>query len=186
MSLFVVKRNAGALARLGQYGLAERQSGKGGGIEGGERMERIALEASPLGCRHHEAVIEGGVVGHDNGAATVVLLHPLADPLEDLGQRLFFRDSSAQRVEGIDTGELQSRFFQIGTFERLHMKMENLIGQEPPLLIHFQGISRDFEQGIGFGVEAGCFNIDDDGVKTTKTALEGMNCVGHGISVSIK
>lgn len=106
--------------------------------------------------------------------------------LEDLGQRLFFRDSATQRVVGVDAGELQRSLFQVGPFERLDMKVEYLIGNEPALLIHFQGVSRDFEQGIGLGVEPGCFNIDDDGVKTTETALEGMNCVGHGISVGIK
>ena len=43
--LFIVKRNARALARLGQHRLAERQAGEGSGVEGGKRMERIALEA---------------------------------------------------------------------------------------------------------------------------------------------
>ena len=90
MRLFIVKRDAGTLARFGQHGLTQRQSGEGCGVEGRKRVERIALEASALGGSHHEAVIEGSVVGHYDGAAAILLLHPLADPLEDLGQCFFF------------------------------------------------------------------------------------------------
>ena len=64
--------------------------------------------------------------------------------------------------------------------------MEDLVGHEPALLVHLEGIGGDFQQGVGAGIEPGGFNIDDDGVKATKTALEGVNSVGHGISVGVK
>lgn len=66
------------------------------------------------------------------------------------------------------------------------MKMEDLVRDEPTLLIHLEGVGGYFQQGIGLGIESGGFNIDDDGVKAAKTALEGVNGVGHGISVGVK
>ncbi len=186
MCLFVVERDAGTLARLGQHRLTQGQAGERRGIERGKRMERIALEAGPLGGGHHEAVIEGGVVGHYDGAAAILLLHPLANALEDLGQRLFLADGATQGIEGVDAGEVERRLFQVGALERFDMKMEDLIGHEPALLVHLEGMGSDLQQSVGSGIEPGGFNIDDDGVKATKTALEGVNCVGHGISVGVK
>jgi hypothetical protein len=149
-------------------------------------MERIALEASPLGSSHDEAMIEGGVVGHYDGAVAVALLHPFANALENLGQRLFLADGAAQRIEGVYAGELQRRLFQVGAFERLDVKMKDLIGSEPAIFIHLEGIGGYLQQGVCSGIEPCGFNIDDDGVKATKTALESVYSVGHGISVGVK
>jgi hypothetical protein len=96
------------------------------------------------------------------------------------------RPPRPQRVEGVDAGELQRRFLQIGALKGLDMKMEDLVRDEPALLIHLEGVGGYFQQGIGLGIESGGFNIDDDGVKAAKTALEGVNGVGHGISVGVK
>lgn len=101
MRLFIVKRDASALARLGQHCLTQGQAGEGGSIEGGKRMERIALEAGPLGSSHDEAMIEGGVVGHYDGAVAVALLHPFANALENLGQRLFSLTAPRSGLKGV-------------------------------------------------------------------------------------
>lgn len=83
-------------------------------------------------------------------------------------------------------GELQRRLFQVGAFERLDVKMKDLIGSEPAISIHLEGIGGYLQQGVCPGIEPGGFNIDDDGVKATKTALESVYSVGHGISVGVK
>ena len=67
-------------------------------------------------------------MGDDDGATAVALLHALAHPLEDLGERLLLVHGAAQGVEGIDAGELQRRLLQVGPLKGLDMKMEDLIG----------------------------------------------------------
>ena len=51
----------------------------------------------------------------------------------------------------------------------------------PALFIHFQGDGGNLKQRIGFGVKSGCFNIDHNRIKTTKTVAQTgkLSVIGH-------
>ena len=55
-------------------------------------MEGVAFERGALRGGHGKAVIEGGVMGHHNGAAAVTLFHAFTHHFKNGVQRIIFTD----------------------------------------------------------------------------------------------
>ena len=80
MGLFICQRGCSHSGTFGQHRLPQGQPRERGGVEGGEGVERIALEAGPLGGGHHEAVIEGGIVATMMARPQSLSFMPLRTP----------------------------------------------------------------------------------------------------------
>ena len=61
------------------------------------------------------------------------------------------------------------------------MEMQRGVRCKPALFIHLQRDGGNFEQRIGFSVKSGCFYINDNGIKTTKTVAQTakLSVIGH-------
>ncbi|MCY1434047.1 hypothetical protein D9M71_500920 [compost metagenome] len=162
MCFAAVEVDAGGLAGLGQYGLAVGEAGKRRGVEAGEGVEGIALDAGPVHRGIEEAEVEAGVVADQDGAFAAVGFDRLAQAAEDFRQRVFLAHRHAQRVVQLDPGELQRSLFDVGAFERLDAEEVSVVRIEEALFIHGDGGRRDFQQGVGGGVESAGFHVHHD------------------------
>ncbi|SAF18512.1 Uncharacterised protein [Enterobacter cloacae] len=61
------------------------------------------------------------------------------------------------------------------------MEMQRGVRYKPALFIHLQRDGGNLKQRIGFSVKSGCFYINDNGIKTTKTVAQTgkLSVIGH-------
>jgi hypothetical protein len=72
-------------------------------------------------------------------------------------------------MPGIDAGELQCRFFDIGPLEGNDSMGKGLVNFQLAIVGHIQQHRTDFQNGVGTGIEAAGFHIDDNREKSAKT-----------------
>ncbi len=168
MGFLITERNSRQLAGLGQHSMAIGQACQCGGIEGGERVERVALDIRSQRCRKHKVVIEGGVVAHQHGALAVEGFYRLADRRKNLAQAFALRHRFPLRVPRINAGEIQGRLFQVGAFERIDLLHVGFAPAQPTVFVHGQQYGGNFQQGIPLGIEACSFNIHNHRQKAAK------------------
>ena len=176
MGFAAVEVHAGRLAGFRQDRLAIGEAGQGGGVEAGERVERIALEFGALNGSVEEAEIEAAVVANQNRALAAVGLQRLADATENISQGAFFTYCHAQRVIELDAGEIQCGLFDVGAGKRLNTKEIGVVGEHEALFVHADGGRGNFQQGVGGAVETAGFNIDDYRQVTAKALGHGVSC----------
>ena len=151
-------------------------------------MERVAFQPGALGGGHRKAVIESRVMRHHNRAATIALFHSFANHFKNGVQRIVFTYRAALRIVWVNSIESQRFRLQVGPFEGSHVKMQRFVRHQPALLIHLQRNSGDLQQGVGFGIKPGGFNINYHRIKTAKTAAQTikLSVLGHQILLAGK
>ena len=89
---------------------------------------------------------------------------------------------------GVNTVKSQGFGLQVGALKRFNMKMQRFVRHQPAFFIHFQRNSGDLQQGVGFGIKSGGFNIDYHRIKTAKTVAQTikLNVLGHQILLAGK
>ncbi|MCY1178382.1 hypothetical protein D9M73_187290 [compost metagenome] len=131
-------------------------------------MERIALHVQPRNRRIQEAQVEAAVMPDQDRPFATVGLEGLAHAAEDIVQGRLFTHRHAQRVIELDPGEFQGCRFDVRAFERLDTEKVGVIRVNKTLFIHGDGGRGDFQQGVGGGVEATGFYVDDNRQVTTE------------------
>ena len=134
-------------------------------------MEGIALDLAAIDRGVEKAVVEGGVMAHQDGSGTAVCLDRLAHRTKYLAKRLGLADRHllAQRVIEADAGEIQRCLLHIGTGKGFDVVGEGGVGQQVAFRVHGQGDGGDLQQGVGFRVEAAGLDIHHHRQKTAKT-----------------
>lgn len=182
MGLFLVPVQPGCGDRTGEHGLTIGQAAQGGGIKTAERVKGVAFVAGTVDCSIEKAEIEMGVVPNQHGALAAGSAQALSDRSEQLAQGFTLADCLAERVVRLDAVELQRSFFDIGSLKRLDMLHHDHPGHEPTIRVHLDDAHGKLQQGIGGGVEAARFDVDDNRLKAAKTIDYGR----HGKTISQK
>ncbi|MNI86881.1 hypothetical protein D3C73_1440180 [compost metagenome] len=100
-------------------------------------MERVAFQAGTLGGSHQETVIKIGVMRHNYRPVTAAILNALAHRFKNSVQCIVFTDRTAQGITRIYAVKSQRFGLQVGTFKRLHVKMQGFVLLQPAVFIHF-------------------------------------------------
>src|SRR5690606_9499690 len=120
-----------------------------------------------------EAMIEVGIVSHQDGALALVGLDGLANDSEHLIEYFLLRARDAQRMPGIDACELESGLFDVGALEGNDAVEEGLLHAQHALAVEAQDDGGNLQNGVGLAVETTALDVHH----YRKVAAE---TVGHG------
>ncbi len=161
--------------RAGEHGLAISQAAKRGGIKAAERVKGVALVAGAVDSGVEKAEIEMGIVANQHGAFAAGGSQALADRSKQIAQCFALTNRLSERVVRLDAVELQCRFFNIGALKRLDMLHHDLAGHDPTVGVHLDDAHSKLQQGIGGGIEAASFDVDDNRLKAAKAMDNGRH-----------
>lgn len=87
-------------------------------------------------------------------------------------QGLVLRQRSPQRIVRIYAGDREGFGVEIGSLERRHMSGYGLFWMQSFGIVHPRNDGGDFQQRVGFWIEASCFHIDDHGQETAEALCD--------------
>ena len=169
MRLGIVELDASFAAGFGQHGLAEGETGQGGGVKVGKGMKGIALDFTAFYPRSDKAGVKMGIVRYQHRAATLLVPDFLAYHLENFGESFVFIHRFPERVVGVYPGKVQCRLLEVSPLKRLNMKAVGTVHSHLAIFVHTYDGCRNFQYGIGARNEASRFNVDNYRQKTPET-----------------
>ena len=145
-------------------------------------MKRVALDVGALAGGVEKALVEEAVVPDQHRPVAAVRFDRLAHRLEHALEGGQLAHRAAQRVVGVDAGEIQRRLLDIGAGKGVDVEVHTGRRAQVAAGVHVQQYRGDFQQGVVAGVEAPGFNVHHHRQEAAEAQGQGRVLISHALS----